>query len=465
MTKNNKKNKSKEPKQEKRENSETNKSTSADASASGDSTSRKMPDKIPEEFYKIIKDLTEDIQTTFPEYSKIISKWWAPTDFAHIEDVLEMDRLVLEDREKKVKAVFTHCLRVIPERFFDILYQNEIMFAEDSIINTEFLTGVVFIYLWTCDISQKTRETIWKYLQLMLFSIVNSIKSSEDFGESAKLFEAINEDELKSKLEETIGHMQDMFNFSGNEEDDKSEGVSPNDDGINMGNMPSAETMHEHIQSMMQGNLGKLAMELAEETAEDLNLDMDNNATANDVFQKMFKNPGKLMNIVKNLGAKLDAKIKSGEIKESELISEGMEMLNKMKNMPGMGNMQEMLSKMGIPGMQKGGKVNVNAMESQMQKNLKMAQMKERMKKKAESSQQPQQTHQPFTHTSSAAPLTDEQLFSVFSKGEKSEKSMRGDKPVAPQKVQEPIKIQEQPDATKDTSTKKKSKGSSKKIE
>jgi len=103
-----------------------------------------MPDKIPEEFYKIIKDFTEDIQVTFPEYSPIISKWWAPADFAHIEDVLEMARLVLEDREKKVKVVFTHCLRVIPERFFDILYQNESMFAEDSIINTEFLPGVVF---------------------------------------------------------------------------------------------------------------------------------------------------------------------------------------------------------------------------------------------------------------------------------------------------------------------------------
>lgn len=397
----------------------------------------KMPDKIPEEFYKIIKDFTEDIKTTFPEYSPIISKWWTPAIFQDITDIDKLEALVLEDREKKTKAVFAHCLRVIPERFFDILYQNEEMFSQESAINTEFLPGVVFKYLWTCDISEKTRETIWKYLQLMLFSIVNSIKSSKDFGESAKLFEAINEDELKKKLEETLSHMQNMFDFAG-QTNDTSEGASASDsansempsfDGINMENMPSAETMHEHIQNMMQGNLGKLAMELAEETAGDLNLDMDNEASANDVFQKLFKNPGKLMGIVKNLGAKLDAKIKSGEIKESELISEGMDMLNKMKSMPGMGNMHEMLSKMGIPGMQKGGKVNVNAMEAQMQKNLKMAQMKERMKKKAEqpkSHQQSQQQQQPKT-----APLSDEQLFTVFSKGEKCEKSLRGAKPTA----------------------------------
>jgi hypothetical protein len=435
-----KNNKNKQTKDQKVNETETSGAASFEDTNPDDFDFSKMPDKIPEEFYKIIKDFTEDIKTTFPEYSPIISKWWTPAIFQDITDIDKLEALVLEDREKKTKAVFAHCLRVIPERFFDILYQNEEMFAADSAINTEFLPGIVFKYLWTCDISEKTRETIWKYLQLMLFSIVNSIKSSKDFGESAKLFEAINEDELKKKLEETLNHMQNMFDFAGSKEDAEgdnasegesaSEGGMPSFDGINMENMPSAETMHEHIQNMMQGNLGKLAMELAEETAGDLNLDMDNEASANDVFQKLFKNPGKLMGIVKNLGAKLDAKIKSGEIKESELISEGMDMLNKMKSMPGMGNMHEMLSKMGIPGMQKGGKVNVNAMEAQMQKNLKMAQMKERMKKKAEQPKASQQQQAQQQQQTKSAPLSDEQLFTVFSKGEKCEKSLRSAKPV-----------------------------------
>jgi hypothetical protein len=179
---------------------------------------------------------------------------------------------------------------------------------------------------------------------------------------------------------------------------------------------------------MMQGKLGKLAMELAEETAEELNLDMDNVGSANDVFKKLFKNPGKLMGVVKNLGSKLDDKIKSGEIKESELISESMEMLNNMKNMPGMNNMHEMFSKMGMPGMGKG-KVNVNAMEAQMQKNLKMAQMKQRMKKKVSANQTTAAPAPTQTNTPASAPLTDEQLFSVFSKGEKMEKTPRRAKP------------------------------------
>jgi hypothetical protein len=69
----------------------------------------------------------------------------------------------------------------------------------------------------------------------------------------------------------------------------------------------------------MEGKLGKLAMELAEETANELDLDMNDAKSATDVFQKLFKNPGKLMGMVKTVGSKLDEKLKSGEIKESEL--------------------------------------------------------------------------------------------------------------------------------------------------
>jgi hypothetical protein len=408
----------------------------------------KVPEKIPDEFFKIINDFTQDISITFPEYTPIINKWWL-TNAANTgaegltqEEQDQRCAALLEEKEAKTKKVFLHCLRVIPERFFDILYQNDKMFEEGSDINTEFLPGIIFKYLWTCDISQTTRATIWKYLQLMLFSIINSVKSSDDFGDSAKLFEAINENELKSKLEETLNHVQDMFNFSGQKEgegegegeggEDNEEDSQPNEGAKGTKEMPSAENIQEHIQKMMQGKLGKFAMELAEETAGELNLDMDNEGSANDVFQKLFKNPGKLMSIVKNLGSKLDEKIKSGELKESELISESMEMLNNMKNMPGMNNMHEILSKMGMPGMAKGGKVNMNAMESQMQKNLKMAQMKERMKKKATAAAAPVQT-QPTPKPSSAPGLTDEQLFTIFSKGDKVERTPRGAKPPSAQ--------------------------------
>ena len=302
----------------------------------------------------------------------------------------------MADKEKRATFIHKHCIRVFPERFFDILYQNADIFKDESEVNTEFLPGIVFKYLWTMDISDNTRETIWKYLQLILFSSVNSVHNTTEFGDSAKLFESVNEDELKSKLQETMAGIQHLFENQGK---NATEGEREADQGQGQGqgqeerereresqgqNMPNAEDIHAHLQGMMQGKLGKIAMEMAEEAAQNLNMDMENAGNAQDVFQKMFKNPGKLMNMVKNLGSKLDTRIKSGEIKESELISEGIDLINKMKNMPGMENMQGMFEQMGIPGLGKNSKVNMGAMENQLKQTLKNAQMKERMRTKVD---------------------------------------------------------------------------------
>jgi len=374
----------------------------------------------PDEFYKIINDFISDILITFPEYSGIISRWWNRS--SEIEDE--------ESKKKETLFVFRHCVKVFPERFFDILYKNIEIFSEESELSTEFLPGIVFKQLWNLDISDKTKETIWKYLQLILFSVIGTVHNSSELGDTAKLFEAINEEELKQKLEETLESMQNLFDASGSPLNEMDSSFN----GINMENIPNAQQLHEHINSMMEGKLGKLALELAEETAKDLNLDMENTGDAKDVFQKLFKNPGKMMNMVKNIGSKIDEKIKSGEIKESELMEEGMELLNKMKNMPGMGDMQKMFSQMGIPGLGKGAKVNMGAMEAQLNKNMKMAKMKERIKTKAEANAKAkEQAASAFCNmcdsTQTTPTVSEEELLKIFSTGEKAEKTPRGAKP------------------------------------
>jgi hypothetical protein len=375
-------------------------------------TQKSAEDLIPsDEFYKIINDFTSDIVITFPEYSGLISKWWnRPSD--NVE----------ESRKKESLLVFRHCIKIFPERFFDVLYKNVDMFKEESDVSTEFLPGIVFKQLWILDISDKTKETIWKYLQLILFSVIGSVHSTSELGDTAKLFEEINEEELKKKLEETLEGMQNLF------EPNSSPGMESN---INMENMPNAEQLHEHINSMMGGKLGKLALELAEDTAKDLNLDMDNTGDAKDVFQKLFKNPGKMMNMVKNIGSKIDEKIKSGEIKESELMEEGVELLNKMKNMPGMEDMQKMFSQMGIPGLGKGAKINMGAMEAQLNRNMKNSKIKERMKANVEANAKAKEQNE-IALLETPADISkeeEEELIKIFSTGENVEKTPRGAKP------------------------------------
>ena len=282
------------------------------------------------------------------------------------------------------EKLYEYCLETYPQHFFNILYQNEDIFKENEKLN--FLPSINFVEVWKDEeISEKTRETIWKYLQLILFSVSKHVNSQESFGDTAKLFEAINEDELKNKLEETMKEMEGWFN-SGEMFGDISLNnvMDPSNVNINLNDLPDAEDLQNHISGLLDGKLGRLAHEIAAETAEELNVDMEGATNVGEVFQKLFKNPGKLMNMVKNVGSKLDEKLKSGEIKESELMKEASELMEKMKNMPGMKNMDSLLSKMGIPGVAGGGKVNVNAMQARMKQNIRVASQKERMLRKLE---------------------------------------------------------------------------------
>jgi len=376
---------------------------------------------IPEEFKKVIKDFVEDLLITFPEYNPLINKWWTNNQkFNHIEDIEERNIEIEKAQSQNVEFLFAYCKKKIPERFFDILYQNEDIFKEDSTVDTEFLPHILFKNLWQFDITQKTRDTIWKYLQLILFSIIGTIHNTETFGDSAKLFEAINEDDFKQKLEETLSQIKNLF-------DTPAENTAADDStfsNINMEDIPKAEDIHEHISCMLDYKLGKLANVSAEETAQNLNIDMENTSNVKDLFSNLIKNPTKLMGLVKNVGEKLDSKIKSGDIKESELILEATELMNKMKNMPGMENIQAMLNKMGM-----GGKMNTSAMESQLNKNMKTALTKERMRSKLEASRlakaQTQKAQAPTQVYPQQPAMSDEELTKIFSTGETIERSPR----------------------------------------
>ena len=351
-----------------------NHSDSASSSSSGDvNKGDTMPSTTSateknESIRKILQDLVRDLLLTFPELDEVLDP--------RLRVIHEGEESVRAD--KAVESLVEYFNGVYPERFFDILYQNEEMFANEE-TNLNFLPSIDFRVLWKENISDKTKETLWKYLQLILFSTVSNVNNGETFGDTAKLFEAINQDEFKSKLEETMKGMQDLFEKANGEEGAKS--------NINLDEMPNAEDIHNHVEKMMGGKLGALAKEIAEETAKDLNIDMSDATSVSDVFKNLMKNPTKLMGMVKNVGSKLDEKIKSGDIKESELLQEASEMMQNMKDMPGFGNIQEMMAKMGGG---KGGKINTAAMHAHMQRNIRLAQQKERLRTRANKNNAPE---------------------------------------------------------------------------
>jgi len=385
------------------------------------------------EFKKVISDFVADIATVFPEHNEACAS------------VYNMD----------IAQVYEHCKRVYAPQFFNILYRNEaVLFAEPI----ELLPGLNFKVLWeTSDVSDATKEAIWKYLQLVMFSVVSDLSDTSTFGDAAKLFEAIDEGVLKSKLEEVMQQMQDMFKDgdaaqaspggTAVPEGDDAGGTDSGAKGFPAGMDPNS--MHEHLSGLLGGKIGNLAKEIAEETAAELNLDATDEASVQSVFQNLFKNPGKLMGIVKSVGQKLDAKLKSGEIKESTIMQEASDLMNKMKKMPGVNNVADMLKKMGMEGgmggmgdiakmaasMGLGGKnskLNMGAMQSHLNQNIKSAKMKERMQQKLE---QRKAEAQAAAAQAAAAQLQQEQKPIVFSTGEKVERTPRFPPPAALEEV------------------------------
>ncbi len=410
-------------------------------------------------FIKIIRDFTGDIETTFPELAKLLVKW---------------------KNDEHMPTLFQYCQKVYPERFLDIIYENEEIFQRPELMQPKedeseeefaarkamkvyFLPGIDFRYIMNDpNISDKTKSTIWKYLQLILFSVVQDLNNSDLFGDTAKLFEALPESEFQAKIEETMQNLHSMFesvasNQCEGEGDDEKEhhdesttehtqGDSPQQQQQQF--IPDAAKFQEHMNSILNGKLGKLAKEIAEETSEEFGFDFGfgkteaggaeaaPEANVKDMFKKLMKNPTKLLNMVKSIGSKLDTKMKSGEIKESEILEEITSMMKSMKesgvNFPGgdISDLQSMFKSMGGKG-----NMNMKAMQSMMQQRMKQAKMKERMSAKVQSNSAAATataTANATANTSQSSTkqqqpqMSDEEIIRIFSVGnEKQEKSMR----------------------------------------
>jgi hypothetical protein len=286
-----------------------------------------------DKFNQVIDDFVKDLIGTFPELK---------------------DKLISITKE----TFLTHCSEAYPKIFFELLYENEKLFEVPCFLLPEIDFSIL---MKDAAITDKTKKTIWKYLQLILFSILDTLEDKDQFGDTSKLFEAINQSDLHKKIAETMDGMKDFFV---NDEDasgaSDSSGASP---------FMDAEKLKDHLDGLMGGKIGSLAKEIAEEAAKTI-------GNQEEFMQSVMKNPQKILSLVKDIGSKLENKIKNGDVKESELLEEATELIDKMKDIPGI---KEMMSKMGM-----NGKMDFKGMANKMQQNMKNVKTKERLQKKVE---------------------------------------------------------------------------------
>ena len=369
---------------------------------------------IPENFKSTVLDLTNDLSTTFPEYTHLWSNWSS-----------------LQDND--VQSLFDYCLTVFPERFFDILYQNNDIFQPESGVNTFFLPNIDFKLFFNCEgVSENTKKTLWKYLQLLLFTVVGSIKDKSGFGDTANIFDGIDEAELQNKLKETMSGINDFFNNMGintNEANSDNNGEQTEFTFDKTNGIPNMDELHSHLQGLFDGKIGTLAKELAEEISGEftniLGEEAGDASTTGDVLKKMMKNPKKMMDLVKKVGDKIKSKMDSGEISKDEIMKEAGDILQRMKEMGGGDQMNEILKKF-AGGMGKNMKIDTNALNRMTKQEAMKQRLRNKLdsKKAAPSNYVLEQTTQPNNYVfrmpgeegqqRSSAPPTDEELINMF---------------------------------------------------
>lgn len=322
-----------------------------------------MSKAIPENFYPIIRDLINDLDHSFPEYNTLLA-FYKQENF----------------EEKFLPSVFDYCVKFFPERFFDILYQNEDIFSDNT--NSHFLPHIDFQIFFTCeDVSEKTKQTLWKYLQLLLFSVIENVEDKSSFGDIGKMFEGIDEGELQNKLSETMQGISTFFENMDTKEDagestqDEKNASQENTEGGSIpgfsGGMPNLGSIQDHLSRLFNGKIGTLAKEMADELAGDFTDVFDEGdqesagANPTKIIQKLMKNPTKIMDLMKKVSTKLESKMASGEISKDEMMREAQTMLSQMKEMGGEQGLNDMLKQMasGMGGLGKNMKLDMNAID------------------------------------------------------------------------------------------------------
>ena len=252
---------------------------------------------VNEKILKIFKGFLNDLITVFPEHLELLNDTY--------QSIFELDKLVIEDNE-----IIKEFLQLVEDNSDDITNKNDSIFTDELF----FVKGVSMKSIWDSDISDRTRTSIWNYLQS--FCLLNiTINSNDKINEVLKSIES-NE---KVKDKKTLKDMKKVQKINENLKNDE--------DKLDKDGMDGMDGMDGILENTTIGNLAK-------EITKDLNIDgMDEE----DMGQ--FFNPENMMNIFQKINSTLTEKIGNNEIDGNALLGEASNLMNgndMMSNMMGM---------------------------------------------------------------------------------------------------------------------------------
>lgn len=270
-------------------------------------------------FY-LVNFLTE-LNTVFPEYNEVFVK-----NYSDIFPQTEENKS--NNTDKYVKEYMTS----VKDYYKEVAKKDDSIFKGDKEIN--FLLGLDFRNLWIKDINEKTRESIWKYLQTLYVIGKKVVGEDDEINELLNKFtsqtgDATQEEMMKNIKNETDEMMKMFQNLSTVEQD------------------PDSETSENDMKSLFEGGV---ISDIAKELTEELNLDnlndlnMGEPKNINEAFSNLMGggngNKG-FFDLVTKVGQKIQNKVESGQVNQNDLMSEAQKMMGGLKDPNKMANIMK----------------------------------------------------------------------------------------------------------------------------
>ena len=255
----------------------------------------------------LFKKMVNDVMEVYPEEKGTI--------YEKYEEIMNMDTLVLDECE-------------LLNNFMDSINKNSIKITNKDIevIQDDLIDGIPLKKIWSTDISDKTKNDIWKYLQT--FCIINiNLNSSKELrdllsGETSEI-DADNKKDVKDlKKIKKLKNSIDEINTTNKE------------------NNSDLENMNDIFSST---GIGQLAKEIAEgldfEEMLGSNKDLDEGEQSMESVMQNMMNPGNFMSLFQNINEKVQEKISKGDINEEMLTGEAENLYGNFQDNPMFKNM------------------------------------------------------------------------------------------------------------------------------
>lgn len=255
-----------------------------------------------EKFNFYLKSFINELVTVYPEY----------------KDSLESEYKILFSQEKSNTDEFVkEYMSVTKEHNSSIAKKDDSIFK--GLNEIIILRKIDFRDLWSKDINNNTRESIWKYLQTL---IVIGRKVIGDDDEINDLLKKFNETGGETLGESVQRETEEMMNMLKNMTE-----INQDPDSI-----PDSEDDNEMKNLFEGGIISDIAKELTGEL--DLeNMDIGEPKNMNEAFNNiMGGGNNNFFNLINKVGEKIQNKVQSGEINQNDLMNEATKMMGGLKN-------------------------------------------------------------------------------------------------------------------------------------